>query len=78
MNSRKYRELTKGDEPRVLLVAASIRIMGGQAVMAEQLIQDLRGDGVNVDFLPVDPLLPRPLRPLGWGKYLRTLVKSVV
>ncbi len=78
MNSRKYRELTKGDEPRVLLVAASIRIMGGQAVMAEQLIQDLRGDGVHVDFLPVDPLLLRTLRPLGRVKYLRTLVKSVV
>ncbi len=45
--------------------------------MAGQLIQDLRGDGVNVDFLPVDPLLPRPLRPLGRVKYLRTLVKSV-
>ena len=45
--------------------------------MAEQLIQDLRGDGIDVGFLPVDPLLPRPLRPLERVKYIRTLLRSV-
>ena len=42
--------------------------------MAHRLITDLRHDGKDVTFLPIDPLLPRMLQPLRRIKYLRTLI----
>ena len=36
--------------------------MGGQAVMAKRLIQNLRSEGLEVSFLPVDPDFPKPLK----------------
>jgi glycosyltransferase involved in cell wall biosynthesis len=63
--------------PRVLLVAASPRYVGGQSVMAQRLVQDLRDDNVPIDFLPVDPLLPRFLQPFGRIKYVRTVIRSL-
>ena len=62
--------------PRVLIVAASPRYVGGQSVMAQRLVEDL-GDEFFVDFLPVDPQLPRWLRPLDGIKYVRTAVRSL-
>ena len=59
--------------PRVLLIAASLRYMGGQAVMAQRLIDDLRHDEVRIEFLAVDPQLPGMLRHLERIKYVRTL-----
>ena len=63
--------------PHVLLIAASPRYVGGQSVMARHLLEDLRSDGILVDFLPVDPLLPRLLQPLDRIKYVRTLLRSL-
>ncbi len=62
--------------PRVLLVAPSLRIMGGQAVVAKQLLEDMRSDGIGIDFQPINPQLPAPLHPVERVKYLRTLVVS--
>lgn len=60
---------------RVLLVAASLDILGGQSVQADLLVSRWRHDPqVALDFLPVNPRLPGSLRVLQRVKYLRTLV----
>lgn len=63
--------------PRVLIVAASPRYVGGQSVMAQRLLRDLSGAGISVGFLPVDPMVPKLLRPLDRIKYIRTLLRSL-
>lgn len=62
---------------RVLIVAASMDIVGGQAVQAVRLIEHLRQEpSVAVDFLPVNPRLPGVLRKLQSIKYVRTVTTS--
>ena len=63
-------------DAKVLIVAPSIRIMGGQAVMADRLIRGLRQAGVHADFLPINPQPPGVLRCAERVKYLRTAVVS--
>jgi glycosyltransferase involved in cell wall biosynthesis len=64
--------------PRVLLVAPSLEILGGQAIQAARLLHRLHADkAVEASLLPVNPRLPRPLRWLQNIKYVRTLVTSV-
>jgi glycosyltransferase involved in cell wall biosynthesis len=64
---------------RVLIVAPSLDILGGQAVQAAQLVERLRGEsGIQVGFLAVNPRLPGWLRNLQRIKYVRTLVTSIV
>ena len=63
---------------RVLIVAPSLDILGGQAVQAERLITHLRAEpGLEVGFLPINPRLPGILRKLQSIKYLRTIVTSI-
>lgn len=63
---------------RVLLVAPSIRYLGGQAIQAKRLHEHLSGeDWVQVDILAVDPVLPGPLRWLQKIKFVRTVSTSV-
>jgi len=62
--------------PTILIVGPSIRIMGGQAVMAKQLLDDLRSSNFDVDFLPINPKPPGPLAFAENVKFLRTLVVS--
>ena len=62
--------------PRVLIVAPSIRIMGGQAVMAKQLINEFHGSGLPAGFLPINPKPPGILQYAERVKFLRTLVVS--
>lgn len=60
---------------RLLIVAPSLDILGGQAVQADRLLSRLRGEpSLSVDFLPVNPRLPGRWRGLQRVKYLRTLV----
>ncbi len=66
------------DNPRILLVAPSLRIMGGQAVQADRLLVKMRADGRQVDLLPINPEPPGILRYVEKVKYLRTLVVSFV
>ena len=64
---------------RVLIVAASLDILGGQAVQAERLIQHLQNEpALRVGFLPINPRLPGILRKLQSVKYLRTVTTSIL
>jgi glycosyltransferase involved in cell wall biosynthesis len=63
---------------RVLIVAPSLDILGGQAVQAERLINHLRAEpSLEIGFLPINPRLPGILRKLQAVKYLRTVVTSI-
>jgi L-malate glycosyltransferase len=61
---------------RVLLVAPSLAILGGQAVQADLLLRNLRAEGVSADLLPINPVPWWPLNYLTRIKYVRTLVVS--
>ncbi len=64
--------------PRVLIVAPSLDILGGQAVQAARLLERFQAEpGVEVSFLPVNPRLPGVLRSLQRIKYVRTVVTSI-
>ena len=68
-----------GKRLRVLIVAPSLDILGGQAVQAAQLFARLRDEtSLEVSFLPVNPRLPGPLRKLQKIKYVRTVVTSLL
>lgn len=61
---------------RVLIVAPSLDILGGQAVQADRLYRNLSLEpSLEVNFLAVNPHLPASLRRL---KYLRTLVAEAI
>ncbi len=63
---------------RILLVAPSLNILGGQAIQADLLCRQLsRQPGLELEFQPIDPLLPGPLRALQQVKYVRTLVTEL-
>lgn len=62
---------------RVLLVAPSLGIMGGQAVQADLLYRNFKREGVDVGFLPINPVPWGPLKYLTRVKYLRTLIVSI-
>lgn len=64
--------------PRILVVAPSIRIMGGQAVVAQQMLDDFHASGFRADFQPINPEPPGILRHAERVKYLRTFVVSIV
>lgn len=64
---------------RVLLVAPSLRSIGGQAVQAELLLNRWRRDSAaDVRFLPMDPALPLGLGWLEQIRFLRTLVRTLI
>jgi L-malate glycosyltransferase len=63
--------------PRVLIIAPSFDILGGQAVQAARLLKGLRAEAkFEVGFLPINPRLPGVLRKLQAIKYVRTVVTS--
>src|SRR5665213_846192 len=69
---------TASSQIRVLLVGPSLDIVGGQSVQLARLLDHLQHTyGVEVDFLPVNPRLPGPLRYLQRVKYVRTMATSV-
>jgi glycosyltransferase involved in cell wall biosynthesis len=62
---------------RVLLIAPSLEIVGGQAVQADRLLRALRNEpSVEAVFLPINPKAPWPLRPFQKIKYLRTVATT--
>ncbi len=63
---------------RVGMVAASLRILGGQGVQAAALVQSLAADGVQVRFVPIDTALPTGLRWLRRLPGVRTLVNQIL
>lgn len=63
---------------RVLIVAPSFAILGGQSVQAARLMDRLREEpALEVGFLPINPRLPFGLHLLQRIKYVRTLVTSL-
>ena len=64
---------------QVLLIAASIDIIGGQSIQANQLLRRLANEpSVQVHFLPVNPPVHRRLHPALSMKYVRTLITLVL
>ncbi len=64
---------------RVLVVAPSFDILGGQAVQAARLVSRLREEDVlDVGFLPINPRLPGVLHAVQSIKYVRTIVTSLL
>lgn len=64
---------------RVLIVAPSLDILGGQAVQAARLLERFLAEpSLEVAFVPINPRLPGPLRKLQSIKYVRTVVTSLL
>lgn len=61
---------------RIILVAPSPGILGGQGIQAQALLEHLATDGHTVSFLPIDPRFPRGLRWLRRLPYVRTLLNQ--
>jgi L-malate glycosyltransferase len=63
---------------RVLIVAPSFGILGGQSVQAARLLERLSDEpSLEVGFLPINPRLPGGLHNLQRIKYVRTVVTSI-
>jgi len=63
---------------RVLIVAPSLDILGGQSRQAVRLMEGLkRESNLEIGFLPHNPRLPGILLSLQAIKYVRTVVKTV-
>ena len=65
-----------GRKIRVLLIAPSLDILGGQAVQATRLIEELSKEpDLTIDFQPINPRIPSLLRRI---PYVRTLITFVL
>jgi glycosyltransferase involved in cell wall biosynthesis len=63
---------------RVVIVAPSLDILGGQSVQARSLMDGLRGDGYSVSLLPINPQLPKELQWLRRLRGVRTLLNQAM
>lgn len=71
-------EVTPTTKVRVLIVAPSFGILGGQSVQAARLLERLSNEpSLEVGFLPINPRLSFGLHHLQSIKYVRTLVTSI-
>jgi glycosyltransferase involved in cell wall biosynthesis len=71
--------LTGAAKTRVLMVAPSLGILGGQAVQAARLMERLGEEpDLEIAFLPVNPQLPGVLGRLQAIKYVRTILTSAL
>src|SRR5262245_9301665 len=62
---------------RVLLIAPSLDILGGQSVQATRLLAGMRAaPSIDIQFQPLNPRLPGPLRGLQQIKFVRTAVTA--
>ncbi len=72
-NSKPSR--TRSSPIRVLLIAPSLDILGGQAVQATRLVSVLSQiPGLAITFFPINPRPPKPFLWIRRVPYLRTLV----
>ena len=70
--------MTSQTKVRVLIVAPTFGILGGQSVQAARLMERLNQEpSLEVGFLPINPRLPLGLHYLQRIKFVRTLVTSV-
>jgi len=64
---------------KILIIAASFDILGGQAIQADRLMRHLQQEpSVEVAFLPINPRLTGKLRKLQSIKYVRTITTSLL
>src|SRR5436305_9285457 len=64
---------------RLLIIAPSHDILGGQSIHAAQLVKEFgKEPQLRVGFLPINPRAPGFLRYLQHVKFVRTLVTSLV
>src|SRR5437762_1658215 len=67
-----------GQPLRIAIVAASLRILGGQAVQAQRLLDAWRDDpAIDAWLVPINPVPPRPIDAALKVTYLRTLVTQL-
>jgi L-malate glycosyltransferase len=64
--------------PRIIVVAASLDILGGQGVQASSLVEALARDDIPVGFLPINPPFPPGLQWIRRWPYVRTLVNQAL
>jgi glycosyltransferase involved in cell wall biosynthesis len=64
--------------PRVAVVAASLDILGGQGMVARDLLDGLRQEGHRVRLVPINFAFPAGLRPLRCLPYVRTLLNQAL
>ncbi|HET8645871.1 MAG TPA: hypothetical protein VFO85_10300, partial [Vicinamibacteria bacterium] len=62
----------------VVLVAASLDILGGHGVEATLLQEALETEGYDVGFLPINPRFPRMLAGLRQVPYVRTALNEAL
>lgn len=63
---------------RVLMVAPSLDILGGQAVQAKRLLENLsQEEGLEISMQPINPRLPGLFGRLQKIKYIRTVLTSM-
>jgi L-malate glycosyltransferase len=63
---------------RVAIVAASLRILGGQSVQAQRMLDGWRHDAdIDAWLVPIDPLPRKPFDRLLGVKFVRTLVTQL-
>ena len=71
-------EMNSQRKVRVLIVAPSFGILGGQSVQAARLLERLSNEpSLELGFLPINPRLSFGLHHLQRIKYVRTLVTSI-
>ena len=64
---------------RILLIAPSTKIVGGQSIQAVRLLENLtKADEIAISFQPIDPELPAPFNAVQRIKYVRTVVTEAV
>ena len=72
-------QIASSRRTRILIVAPSLDILGGQAVQAARLVSRLKSEAdFDIGFLPINPRLPGFLRLLQAIKYVRTVVTSLM
>lgn len=64
--------------PRIVIVAPTLGILGGQGVQAAWLFDALRADGHDVTLLPVNPAFPAGLRWVRGVPWLRTVLNQLL
>lgn len=79
MSQRSTKSTNDSSQLRVLLVAPSLDILGGQSRQAVRLMEGLKHEpDLEVSFLPHNPRLPGILRRLQSIKYVRTVVTTLM
>ena len=62
--------------PKIAIIAPSVRMFGGQALHASTLAEQLKGEGFDVQLIPIDPVFPRRLKWLRRVPYVRTVINQ--